>query len=136
MTMAQAATRLGIGRNRLFELLRERRHFIAGNVPDPALRRAGYFRVETRGFVHPGTGRQMQYQRVVVTDEGLFWLRELIRADRNNEAAPAVGGGDCRAADAGAAAGTARAGADFVAADRADASEKRLGATPEPTTSR
>jgi hypothetical protein len=136
MTMAQAAAALGIGRNQLFELLRARRHFIAGNVPDPALRRADYFRLETRGFVHPGTGRQMQYQRVVVTDEGLFWLRDLIRAERDTKAAPAVGGGDSRAADAGAAAGATRTGAGAAAADRADAPEKRLGATPEPTTSR
>lgn len=132
MTMAEAAKALQIGRNQLFALLRRHRHFLPGNVPDLSLRRAGFFRIETRGFVHPGTCREMSYQRVVITTEGLLWLREQIRADRNGKAASPVGGGDRGAAGSGRAAASAAAGADASAADRADASEKPVGASTAP----
>lgn len=129
VTMTQAAKALGVGRAQLFELLRVRRHFLAGNVPDIALRQAGYFRIETRGFVLPGTDRERHYQRVVVTTAGLSWLQELIRVERRKETAP-VGAGNCRAAHAGRAQSHAAASAAAMEAADTNTFEKFLGATP------
>lgn len=111
VSMGQAAHLLGMSRLQLFRRLRESGAFGADNTPQSHLLQERYFVLETRGFYHPGCGREQAYRRVRVTPAGLHWLEQWRHANASRgttETASPVGGRDHGAAYAGAASCPAR----------------------------
>lgn len=76
-TLQSAAKMLGVGPNRLFRTLRERRVLSKDNIPYQRYIDQGYLKVNTGHFQHPGVGVKY-YARVTVTNQGLVWLAKIV----------------------------------------------------------
>lgn len=74
-TMAEAAKILGVGRNRLFDLLRQRR-VLSGTTPYQQHIDAGRFIVRERPYVQGGESRL--YAQTFVTGKGLQFIQRLV----------------------------------------------------------
>lgn len=83
-TVHEAAERLGLRERKLFQRLRADKVFTPNNLPEPAYRERGLFRVQNTDYAIPGAGRRVS-SKTLVTTEGLRWL-----ADRYTETAQAA----------------------------------------------
>lgn len=69
----EAAERLGLRERQLFQRLRADKVFTPNNLPEPAYRERGLFRVQNTNYEIPGAGRRVS-SKALVTIEGLRWL--------------------------------------------------------------
>lgn len=67
-----------IGRNKLFEILRNKRILGADNIPYQQYINQGLFRIDTVPWEHPSSGETRMYYKTVVTPNGLIWLEHLL----------------------------------------------------------
>ncbi len=76
-TIAEAAKALnfkGIGQNKLFNILRERKVLNGDNYPYQKFIDSGYFVTRTSTFHHAGLDREMAHCKPVLTLKGMAWL--------------------------------------------------------------
>lgn len=73
----ETAKLLGVGRKKLFALLRELHVLNCQNVPYQRYLDAGYFRVYARAWHHEKAGLQ-HYAKTLVTARGVAWLQQIV----------------------------------------------------------
>lgn len=91
MEISRAAELVGIGSKTLFRELRARNILTDRNYPLPYYLEHTYFRVETRDWEHPVTGRRMQYHITTVLPLGMCLISQIaqdIRNGRHEQTAP------------------------------------------------
>lgn len=84
ISMQAAAKQLGIGRKKLFALLRKHGHLNADNTPRHHLVQEGLFTVDTRAFNNRVNGISKQYAVTLVTGAGLCWLHTLVNTETDS----------------------------------------------------
>lgn len=77
MTMMQVAKTLNIGRNKLFDFLREQKVLMKNNLPYQTYVERGYFDVRQYTITHFTTGLENKTQ-TLVTPKGMAWIHKLI----------------------------------------------------------
>lgn len=70
LTLNNAAKAIGIGRNKLMEMMRHRLYLRSDNTPYQAHINAGYFEVKVKPLPYGGN-----YIQTLVTGKGLVWLK-------------------------------------------------------------
>jgi anti-repressor protein len=78
MTMMHVAKTLGIGRNKLFDFLREQKVLMKNNIPYETYVSRGYFDVRQYTITHFTTGLENKIQ-TMVTPKGMAWIHTLLR---------------------------------------------------------
>lgn len=115
--ISRAAELVGIGSKTLFQALRARRILTDRNYPLPYYVEHGYFKVETRDWEHPVTGRRIQYQITTVLPLGMCLISQIaqeIRDGRHKQTAP-HSQPDRRSADTGTTPASAGSGTEGMA---------------------
>lgn len=84
LTMQDAATQLGYGRNKLFKLLRRQGVLCGNNQPKDRWVRQGYFKTELRQRI-TAFNQYQPYYVTLVTVAGLNFLRQLIDEQTTTE---------------------------------------------------
>lgn len=82
--IAEAAKLLGIGKLKLFKLLRNKKILDAGNTPYQQYIDAGYFKLHRGAYQHPTLGTKF-YARTDVTNKGMVWIQNLIEKHEANQ---------------------------------------------------
>lgn len=77
MTMMHVAKTLGIGRNKLFDFLREQKVLMKNNIPYETYVSRGYFDVRQYTITHFTTGLENKTQ-TMVTPKGMAWIHTLL----------------------------------------------------------
>ena len=80
--LRQAAKRLGIGRNVLFRILREKNILDKSNMPYQCYVRGGLFIANTSTWTHPTTGVHV-CAKPEITDQGIEFVRNLINSEQS-----------------------------------------------------
>jgi len=88
MEISRAAELVGIGSKTLFRELRARNILTDRNYPLPYYLEHTYFRVETRDWEHPVTGRRMQYHITTVLPLGMCLISQIAQDIRNGRHEP------------------------------------------------
>jgi anti-repressor protein len=76
-TMMHVAKTLGIGRNKLFDFLREKKVLMKNNLPYETYVSRGYFEVRQYTITHFTTGLENKTQ-TLVTPKGMAWIHSLL----------------------------------------------------------
>lgn len=84
LTIKEAATMLGVGRNTLLAALRKEKVFNDQNIPMLSFVQRGYFQTKTGCYKLPGTKIVRHHCKVFVTDIGMSFLAQLL-ASMNND---------------------------------------------------
>lgn len=78
MTMMHVAKTLGIGRNKLFDFLRDQKVLMKNNMPYETYVSRGYFDVRQYTITHFTTSLENKTQ-TLVTPKGMAWIHTLLR---------------------------------------------------------
>lgn len=80
-TMMHVAKTLGIGRNKLFDFLREKKVLMKNNLPYESYVTRGYFEVRQYTITHFTTGLENKTQ-TLVTPKGMAWIHNLLVGEK------------------------------------------------------
>lgn len=80
--MGDAAKELnipGIGRNKLFRILRDIKILMKDNMPYQRYIDRGYFRIKSESYTHPVTGERVSYTQTLVLPKGLNYIYNVLK---------------------------------------------------------